>query len=62
MMAVTTAKKEIASRRFVLVINTPVSIHEILHAHRARIKEIHNASEMERLDSYNGTGLGWKGL
>jgi hypothetical protein len=61
-MAESAATKEIAIRRFVLVMNTPVSIHEILHAHRARIKEIHKPSEMERLDSYNGTGLGWKGL
>jgi aryl-alcohol dehydrogenase-like predicted oxidoreductase len=33
-----------------------------VHARRPRVKEIHQGSDVERLASYNGTGLGWKGL
>ena len=62
MMVVSTTMKQIAIRRFVLAMNTPFSIQEILHAHRPRIKEIHKPSGVERLASYNGTDLGWKGL
>jgi hypothetical protein len=42
--------------------DTPASGLEILHTYRDAVKEIHNVSDRQKLDSYNGSGLGWKGF